>query len=102
MPTPLQTLQETLDVYHHIYGELTSKVTCDITLAIVGHVVTTMWIVSKLQKAFNPMEGIKSTSKFCRYKMCWTMKNEEVVHIVASKPTHTTTIGVVVEFTIRV
>jgi hypothetical protein len=30
------------------------------------------------------------------------MKNEEVVHIVASKPTHTTTIGVVVEFTIRV
>jgi hypothetical protein len=48
MLTHVQTLQEALDVHHHIYGEPTSKITCDITLAIVGHVVTTMWIVSKL------------------------------------------------------
>jgi hypothetical protein len=34
--------------------------------------------------------------------MCSTLRNEEVIHIVASKPTHTTTIGVVVEFNVCV
>ncbi len=48
MLTHVQTFQEALNVHHHIYGEPTSKVACDITLPIIGHVVTTMWIVSRL------------------------------------------------------
>jgi hypothetical protein len=43
----VQILQEALNVHHHIYGEPISKVACDITLATIGHVVATMWIVYK-------------------------------------------------------